>query len=62
MSKDSTARPAQSDINIEIAVVNDGTDVYVRFAGFGDYEEAKEYAQYLAETLPLLLFESTTIQ
>ena len=42
---------------------DDGTDaVYVRFTGFDDDDEAKEYADFLTETLPLLLFESTTIQ
>lgn len=42
---------------------DDGTEaVYVRFAGFEDSEEAEEYADFLAETLPLLLFETTTIQ
>ena len=42
---------------------DDGTEaVYVRFTGFDDSEEADDYAKFLDETLPLLLFESTTIQ
>ena len=33
----------------------------VKFAGFEDEEDAEEYAQFLAETLPLLLFETTRL-
>jgi hypothetical protein len=34
----------------------------VQFSGFNDDEDAEEYAHFLAETLPLLLFESTRLQ
>jgi hypothetical protein len=37
-------------------------DVYVKFSGFDDSEDAGEYAEFLAETLPLLLFETTRMQ
>jgi hypothetical protein len=33
--------------------------VYVKFSGFDDDEDAAEYADFLANTLPLLLFETT---
>jgi hypothetical protein len=36
--------------------------VYVKFSNFADEESAEEYAQFLAETLPLLLFETTRMQ
>jgi hypothetical protein len=33
--------------------------VYVKFTNFADIEDAEAYAEFLAETLPLLLFETT---
>lgn len=53
---------SRDDIDIEVVVGEDADDVYVKFSGFADNEDAEEYAQFLAETLPLLLFESTRIQ
>ena len=53
---------SRDDIDIEVVVAQDAPDVYVKFSGFEDEEDAEEYAQFLAETLPLLLFESTRLQ
>jgi hypothetical protein len=53
---------SRDDIDIEVVVAEDSDDVYVKFSGFADNEDAEEYAQFLAETLPLLLFESTRLQ
>ena len=53
---------SRDDIDIEVVVGEDIPDVYVKFSGFEDSEDAEEYAQFLAETLPLLLFESTRLQ
>ena len=53
---------SRDDIDIEVVIGEDTPDVYVKFSGFEDSEDAEEYAQFLAETLPLLLFESTRIQ
>ncbi len=53
---------SRDDIDIEVVVGEDSPDVYVKFSGFEDSEDAEEYAQFLAETLPLLLFESTRLQ
>jgi hypothetical protein len=53
---------SRDDIDIEVVVAEDSSDVYVKFSGFQDGEDAEEYAQFLAETLPLLLFESTRLQ
>jgi hypothetical protein len=33
----------------------------IKFTGFDDHEDAEDYAQFLAETLPLLLFETTRL-
>ena len=53
---------SRDDIDIEVVIGEDTPDVYVKFSGFEDSEDAEEYAQFLAETLPLLLFESTRLQ
>lgn len=53
---------SDDDIDIEVAVSSEEAVVYVKFAGFKDHEDAEEYAEFLAETLPLLLFETTRIQ
>lgn len=53
---------SRDDIDIEVVVAEDTTDVFVKFSGFADGEDAEEYAEFLAQTLPLLLFETTRIQ
>jgi hypothetical protein len=53
---------SRDDIDIEVATSSDEPVVYVKFSGFNDSEDAEEYAEFLAETLPLLLFETTRIQ
>jgi hypothetical protein len=59
--KDNEEFISRDDIDIEVVVANDTNDVYVKFSGFEDDEDAEEYAEFLASTLPLLLFESTRI-
>ena len=53
-----------NDIDIEVMTTEEDSEhcVYVKFSNFADEESAEEYAQFLAETLPLLLFETTKIQ
>lgn len=55
---------SRDDIDIEVfsASDDDQTAVYVKFTGFDSEEDADEYAAFLAETLPLLLFETTRLQ
>ena len=54
---------SRDDIDIEVMSTSDEEPaVYVKFTGFDDAEDAEEYAQFLAETLPLLLFETTRMQ
>ena len=60
--KDNEDHISRDDIDIEVVVGNESPDVYVKFSGFEDEEDAEEYAQFLADTLPLLLFESTRLQ
>jgi hypothetical protein len=53
---------SRDDIDIEvISTIEDEPAVFVKFSGFEDEEDAEEYAQFLAETLPLLLFETTRL-
>jgi hypothetical protein len=59
--KDNEEFISRDDIDIEVVVAEESNDVYVKFSGFNDDEDAEEYAQFLAETLPLLLFESTRL-
>lgn len=55
---------SRDDIDIEVmsTTEEDSPAVYVKFSGFDDSEDAEEYAEFLASTLPLLLFETTKIQ
>jgi hypothetical protein len=59
--KDNEEFISRDDIDIEVVIAEDEPAVYVKFSGFEDDEDAEEYAQFLAETLPLLLFESTRL-
>jgi len=61
--EENTGEPiSRDDLDIEVATSTDDNVVYVKFSGFDDLEDAEEYAEFLAETLPLLLFETTRIQ
>jgi hypothetical protein len=55
---------SSDDIDIEVMSTEEDNKhcVYVKFSNFADEESAEEYAQFLAETLPLLLFETTRMQ
>ncbi len=59
--KDNEEFISRDDIDIEVVVGTDSPDVYVKFSGFEDDEDAEDYAQFLADTLPLLLFETTRL-
>jgi hypothetical protein len=53
---------SRDDIDIEVQIDAETNRVLVLFSGFDDDEDTQEYAEFLAETLPLLLFESTRLQ
>jgi hypothetical protein len=59
--KDNEEFISRDDIDIEVVVTDDTNEVYVKFSGFDDDEDAAEYADFLANTLPLLLFETTRL-
>lgn len=50
------------DIMVFSTEEDNETAVYVKFTNFETAEDAEEYAEFLAETLPLLLFETTRLQ
>ena len=52
---------SRDDIDIEVRVMADEPVIMVQFSGFEDEEDAEEYAQFLADNLPLLLFETIKI-
>jgi hypothetical protein len=52
---------SRDGLDIEVVVSEEDPAVYVKFTGFDDLEDAEEYAQFLVETLPLLLFETTRL-
>jgi hypothetical protein len=61
--KDNEEFISTDDIEIEVMTTSDDEPaVYVKFTNFVDVEDAEEYAEFLAETLPLLLFETTRLQ
>jgi hypothetical protein len=60
--KDNEEFISRDDIDIEVVISEEEPAVFVKFSGFEDEEDAEEYAQFLAETLPLLLFETTRLQ
>jgi hypothetical protein len=45
-------------IDLEVLVNEEKNEVYVKFSGFENIEEADDYAEYLLDVLPLMLFES----
>ena len=51
---------SRDDLDLSVMYADD--KVYVEIVGFEDSEEAEDYANHLAEVLPLLLFESTQVQ
>jgi hypothetical protein len=55
---------SSDDIDIEFMSTEEDNEhcVYVKFSNFADEESADSYATFLAETLPLLLFETTRMQ
>jgi len=61
--KDNEEFISRDDIEIEVMTTTDDEPaVYVKFTNFEDAEDAESYAEFLAQTLPLLLFETTRIQ
>jgi hypothetical protein len=50
-----------NDIELEITVDPETNDVCVKFSQFDNHIDAEEYAEYLFNLLPLMLFESNSV-
>jgi hypothetical protein len=48
----------QQQLDLEVIVSEEDVAVYVKLTGFEDIDSADDYANYLVENLPLMLFES----
>jgi len=48
----------QTPLGVTVFVDETDKAVYVKFEGFDNLVDADEYADYLSEILPLMLFES----
>ena len=46
------------NLDLQVDVNEDGTKIFVTFAGLKSREDAEIYASYLADVLPVMLFES----
>lgn len=55
---------SRDDVEIEVMTTDEDEEpcIYVKFSNFESVEDAEEYAEFLATTLPLLLFETTRMQ
>ena len=50
--------PNATQLKVEVIVSEDNNAVYVKLTGFDTLQEADQYADFLTESLPLMLFES----
>lgn len=46
------------ELRIEVRLVEEDKSIYVHFTGFENFNDAEDYAEFLADNLPLLLFNS----
>jgi hypothetical protein len=51
-----------NNLDMEVIVSEEDIAVYVKLTGFNNLDTADEFALYLADKLPLLLFETDNIQ
>lgn len=47
-----------NNIDLEIIIVEDDNSIFVQFTGFDDIDQLEDYADFLHEHLPLMLFQS----
>ncbi len=50
--------PDATKLDLEVIVSEEDAAVYVKLTGFDNVESADQYANYLVDALPLMLFES----
>lgn len=49
------------DIQMKVFIDDNSTTVQVEFSGFVDEDDCEKYAEFLNNTLPLLLYETKQI-
>lgn len=47
-----------NNIELDIIIVEDDNTIFVQFTGFEDIEQVEDYAEFLHDHLPLMLFKS----
>ena len=52
---------AKQELDMEVIVSQDDAAIYVKLTGFENLETADNYAAFLVDHLPLMLFESTVL-
>lgn len=50
--------PEKRILDMEVVVSEEDNSVYIKLSGFDTADDADEYAAYLVEALPLMLFQS----
>ena len=55
-----SGQPDATKLDLEVIVSEEDAAVYVKLTGFDDLESADQYASYLVDALPLMLFETGT--
>ena len=61
MSQVSTSDIRKTELDMEIILSEDDTTIYVKLTGFENNADEDQYAVFLQENLPLLLFESEVL-
>lgn len=51
----------EANLNMEIILSETDKSVYVKLTGFDTIEDADDYASYLTDHLPLMLFHSEVL-
>lgn len=52
------SQEGRTELDMEVILSEDDNTIYVKLTGFEDLAQADNYATYLQENLPLLLFET----
>lgn len=47
-----------NNIDLDIIVVEDDKTIFVQFTGFDDIDHVDDYAEFLSQHLPLMLFQT----
>lgn len=47
-----------NNVEFDIIIVEDDNTIFVQFTGFEDIDQVEDYAAFLSEHLPLMLFQT----